>query len=258
MSRLTKSLVVAAAVAALYGAYSLGKNSNDSTQSKPLEEAVCEEIDTQGIYDEGRSDGYLAGLRHGINEGRITGEREGREDGFERGKQYGLNACGEERYNEGLKACDDSRYADGMIEGEELGLEEGRRRFLGSGSRVWEFGEIIEFETERIVDGKRIAYTLREDNDGKRKQIRIFNAQGLTDTVIWDGNPPIHADLGWNDLPINSADGIADFVCKKDEDSRFMTCYERNEDFQANQELFLWADQRMREETEGFSQDTED
>ena len=107
------------------------------------------------LYDEGRSDGYLAGLRHGINEGRITGEREGREDGFERGKQYGLNACGEERYNEGLKACDDSRYADGMIEGEELGLEEGRRRFLGSGSRVWEFGEIIEFETERIVDGKR-------------------------------------------------------------------------------------------------------
>ena len=91
MSKLTKSLAVAAAVAALYGAYSLGKNSIECPKCKAVEEAVCESIDTDIFWESGRRAGYIEGLKAGRREGEVMGERAGKEDGFERGNSYGYN-----------------------------------------------------------------------------------------------------------------------------------------------------------------------
>lgn len=250
-------LAAAAAFGLAYGAYAIGKDSNNSTQSKPLEEAVCEEVDTQAIYDEGRREGYLAGLRAGRREGEVIGEREGREKGFESGEQFGLNTCNDERYNEGLEACDDAKYAEGMIEGEKIGLEEGRRRFLGSGTRFFEWGDVTRWETSRTIGGKAVDYTLSDENDRRGKKIKLSDSRGILETIIWDGTPPIDIDPNTFDpnLPVTNPDGIVDFICKLNDNYGF-DCYERNDDFASNQYLFIWADNEAGKITGIFSQYT--
>ncbi|MFH1066148.1 MAG: hypothetical protein V1734_06585 [Nanoarchaeota archaeon] len=156
-------LAVAAAFGLAYAGYAIRGDSNNSTQNKPLEETVCKEVDTQAIYDKGESRGYMIGFKAGRREGEVIGEREGRKARLEQCKEYEINECNDQKYKEGLKACDDTKYADGLIEGEQLGLEESRGRFLGSGTEFINHPDEFIFHTSRINqnDDTKMIYTIR-------------------------------------------------------------------------------------------------
>ncbi|MFA5888362.1 MAG: hypothetical protein WC852_06660 [Candidatus Nanoarchaeia archaeon] len=245
MGILTKSLVTAAAVAALYGAYSIGRDSVECPKCKAVEETVCEDIDTDMFWESGRRAGYMEGLKAGRIEGEAIGERAGTESGFERGNSYGynlgLNACNEERYTEGLNTCDDTKYQDGMIEGEQMGLQEGQLRFFGSGTRFSSQNGRHKFISHRYDDEDKLIVT----------RVIIDEQKCLSkDLAIYSQDQSIFLE----DLCINGedADGLVDNITIWDPNAE-NEIFERERDFYAHQEIFLQADEKMKEGTEEFS-----
>ncbi len=257
-------LGIAAAFGALYGAYALGSNSQDNSPAKPLEEAVCEEVDTQEIYDRGESRGYVLGLMAGRREGEVIGEREGREDGFESGKQYGLNACNDERYNEGLEACDDTKYAEGLkacdddryqegqVIGASLEREECRDKLnntMGAGTIFSEDPYSYIFETRRETHEELMTYevNISKDSGCVLKIVKITK-------VNWrNGNYRNWRTFALNDggNPECRPDGNVDSIRIKSPDE--YQFFNREQDYSNNLELFEWADQKMQETTEMVS-----
>ncbi|MBU2638106.1 MAG: hypothetical protein KJ955_03980 [Nanoarchaeota archaeon] len=257
-------LGIAAAFGFMYAGYATKTNSNDSPQNQPLEETVCEEVDTQAIYGKGRSEGYLSGLRAGRSEGGVIGEREGREAGFEQGKQYGLNACDERRYNEGLEEGKQRGYEEGLTKGEQLGLEEGegKSRLLGSGTL---------FISE---PGEQYFVTRRQNSEGGTTSMGVEIEGGCIKRYLYIGRPEDSIFLETRCMYGEElvyiielrhgykVDRLGDSI----DDARSIpnplkygvNLLQRSIDFQENQELFLWADQKMREEIQRFSQPVED
>jgi len=244
-------IALAAAFGLAYGSYAIGTNSADCPDCKPLEETVCEEVDTQGIFNQGRREGYLAGLRHGIDEGRTTGERETKDKWFESGRIYGYNLgleeCNNARYLAGLEEGKQEGYEEGIIEGEQLGLEEGRRRFLGSGTTVMSGQDGYYFATTRQNnEDEFITLNIEMDEQKCISRYIIVNSRA---------NPALLEDVCTNN---KDADGLVDNIEQRRQRSNSSVydrvLLQRDRDFYANQDLFLWADQKMKEETERYSQ----
>lgn len=244
-------LAVAAAFGLAYGGYLVGTNSDTVIQNKPLEEAVCEDIDTDAIWEAGRKFGDLEGLKAGIREGKVTGERETKDKWFEKGRIYGeslgLDACDERRYNEGLKACDDTKYQDGMIEGEELGLEEGKRRFLGSGTEIYDRGDYITFTIKKYIFGKHSTYWVTFDKKTECIERTIFTSDD-EDAHYFLSNETCNSEPSNLNVDfIQKDENRIDYIASDGSIVFRSERYSRTEDFQANQELFLWADNVMQE-----------
>lgn len=241
-------LAAAAAFGIAYGGYLTGKNSNETIQNQPLEENVCEEVNTGSIWEEGRRAGYLEGLRKGVKDGKAAGERETKDKWFEKGRDYGYGLGFEEGNNAGYAAGfeegNQQGYEGGLIEGEQIGIKGERRRYFNNNSSSYKI-----FNN----GGNHYISWHRETTGGRISSKVYFNRNmdpEMAVVVISGVRIGLH---GWvelfDDTNVGDEKGEVDRIRVTTSSTDIL--YNRYEDFQTNHELFLWADQRMQEET-GF------